>query len=231
MLAGGSSADPVLENNDWETISEIAKAGKAAEYWKIGDTKTFAMGSGGYSNWTAQIVAFDYNDVADVSNYGRAKAGITFQFVEATENTYTFMKTNYNYWDSSYVRTNINYYYDSIEDELKAVIVPVNTKYLTKYNGTSFGTVVDKLYVASRTEMEGGVVGSSQVLEGTQFPYYANGNTRIKYRPGTTEKRAYWTRSPGINSMYRYYVNASSGSISSADGRNVSYAVAPCFCV
>jgi hypothetical protein len=32
-------ADPILENNSWETISKIAKSGKASQIWNIGDTK------------------------------------------------------------------------------------------------------------------------------------------------------------------------------------------------
>ena len=34
------TVDPVLENNSWETIIKVWRAGKMLDYWSFGDTKT-----------------------------------------------------------------------------------------------------------------------------------------------------------------------------------------------
>lgn len=79
-------ADPILENNSWETIAEVAAAGKAQEYWNIGDTKIL-YDSGGMTKYsTARIVAFDHYDYTDTDstyNGGKNKTAITFWLEDA----------------------------------------------------------------------------------------------------------------------------------------------------
>ena len=65
------TADPVLANNSWEVISAVARAGKASDFWNIGDTKPIKLESLTYN---AQIMDFDMYDVSDPATYGRERA-------------------------------------------------------------------------------------------------------------------------------------------------------------
>ena len=48
---------PTLEEASWEFISEVSRAGKAQEYWYVGDTKTISIGGETYK---AIIISFDH---------------------------------------------------------------------------------------------------------------------------------------------------------------------------
>jgi hypothetical protein len=50
--------DPVLNNNSWATISEVARAGLASNIWKIGDWKYLDM------------TKYDYEVTVDSGYYG-----------------------------------------------------------------------------------------------------------------------------------------------------------------
>ncbi len=77
-----------LEDYSWDEITAISKAGKAREYFKLGDVKTailFAEGKelnnlGHMLIPQFQIIGFDHDDVSEPNTYGRPKAGITFRF-------------------------------------------------------------------------------------------------------------------------------------------------------
>ena len=61
-----SYADPILNNNSWETISLMARNGIGDEYWDIGDRKAITLNGkiGSYntiSNYTLYIFILDFN--------------------------------------------------------------------------------------------------------------------------------------------------------------------------
>ena len=68
------TADPVLNNNDWATISAYSSAGTAANYWAIGDRKAVTL-NGTVGNFTfssvatyAFIIGFNHNSSYEGSN-------------------------------------------------------------------------------------------------------------------------------------------------------------------
>lgn len=228
LLSGGLSADPVLENNDWATISEIAKAGKAAEFWKVGDTKQITMSG---TTYTAQIIGFDHDDVTDSAAYGRAKAGITFQFKETNSTGYQIHTsvTLSGGWANSYMRSRLNTMYNKlINSDLKSVIVPVNKPYNASYNASSVSYISDKLFLLSSYEILN-IGNTSAARDGSQYAYYAAGNAKYKYKVGTSTKAAYWTRSYYSNSSYFYDISIS-GTLDYHSLITERY-VAPAFCV
>lgn len=93
--------DQVLNNNSWETISQISQAGLAAQYWKAGDTKDIVINGqvGGmtFSNLTVQafIIGIDHN--ADVEGQHM----IHFQIGKISGNLVGLIDNNY----GSYVDT------------------------------------------------------------------------------------------------------------------------------
>lgn len=69
-----SFVDDVLNNNDWDTISEVSSAGEAANYWSVGDRKQVTLngtvGSCTFSNYStyAFIIGFNHNSSREGSN-------------------------------------------------------------------------------------------------------------------------------------------------------------------
>ena len=39
----GPNADPVLNNNEWDVISDVASLSKGANYWAVGDCKEITL--------------------------------------------------------------------------------------------------------------------------------------------------------------------------------------------
>ena len=39
----GPNVDPVLNNNDWDAISDVASLSEGANYWAVGDCKEITL--------------------------------------------------------------------------------------------------------------------------------------------------------------------------------------------
>ena len=193
MMASGISVSSILEENDWETISKIARSGKASKYWKIGDTKTITCNN---NAMTVQIIGFDHDDVTDIAAYGRSKAGITFQTVECYPTTYKVANANAITWKNSYARTDRMKYFLNGLGEIQNYIVPVNKLAASVGGGnTAIETVSDKLFFLSTIEVFGKASGRA---EGYQYAYYSAGNTKIKKANGSAAM--WWHRTPAYSS-------------------------------
>ena len=74
-------ASSVLNDNSWETISNVAQAGLAANYWSVGDTKTIVIngtvGATTFSNLSVDvfILGFDHNSSVEGTNTIHFKIG------------------------------------------------------------------------------------------------------------------------------------------------------------
>lgn len=210
------TADPVLANNSWEKISEIARAGKASDFWNIGDEKPVTIGSYSY---TAQIMGFDHYEVADPETYGRTMAGILFQTKE----------TN----------TGSEYGPDSASRAVSMVTgspdignLAVEFKYPKREqkSDTSPKTYTAKAVVPTEFEYAG-TKTKETVQVGTQYPFYAAGNSRIKNKVGKTTKADHWTRSLVTNGSSPYLYCNTSGSFTATTYDGDTAAVAPVFCL
>lgn len=231
MLAGGISVSPILEENDWETISKIARSGKASEYWKIGDTKTYTCSGVTYK---AQIIGFNHDDVTDSASYGRTKAGITFQNVEIIDRISYVFSGKTQYWDTAYIKTYQfnNFYIPNIPSEMAAAMVAVNKQFknASSYSSTSMGTCSDTVFLLSYREIFGttGTI-TSAAAEGTRYAFYAAGNSRLKKLVNGTADD-YSTRSlvgKENNDSYYVFINESGN----ASTTRVPMRWVPAFCV
>lgn len=227
LLSGGLSADRVLENNDWATISEISKAGKAAKFWKVGDTKRITMRG---TTYTARIIGFDHDDVTNSASYGRVKAGITFEFKETTSETYQINSSTSRPggWGVAEIQNSLKTMYNGLNSDLRSVIVPVNKPYNKSYNASSVSYSSDKLFLLSTYEIFT-IGNTSAARDGSRYAYYEAGNSRQKYIVGTSTKASYWTRSYYNNSAFFYNVSIS-GTLEYHSLDTKLY-VAPGFCV
>lgn len=122
------SADPVLNNNDWQTISEISASGEAANYWSVGDCKEVTLngtvGILSLSNFKtyAFIIGIDHNSAIEGNNlihFQLAKTALsggtdicfTDSSYSAAYSSAAFRmntsNTNSGGWADSYMRNNI----------------------------------------------------------------------------------------------------------------------------
>ena len=123
-----SFADDVLNNNDWDTISEVSSAGEAANYWSVGDRKQVTLngtvGSCSFSNFStyAFIIGFNHNSSREGSNkihFQLAKTalsgGADICFTDSSYNSsgssaafrMNTSNTNSGGWEDSYMRNSI----------------------------------------------------------------------------------------------------------------------------
>lgn len=123
-----SFVDDVLNNNDWDTISEVSSAGEAANYWSVGDRKQVTLngtvGSCTFSNYStyAFIIGFNHNSSREGSNkihFQLAKTalsgGTDICFTDSSYNSsgssaafrMNTSSTNSGGWEDSYMRNSI----------------------------------------------------------------------------------------------------------------------------
>ena len=157
---GMSTVSAVLEENDWETIQKVVKAGKAAEAgWSVGDTKTLEIND---QEKIATIIGLDHD--------GNNTA--TFMVMESI-GKYAMNNNNYNTggWKDSTLRTLLNseiYNSMSNKEQIKEVTKMTNN---TGYCGTVATETQDKLFILS--VVESGLSSEYDVDgEGTTYEWF-----------------------------------------------------------
>lgn len=216
----------------WAEVSKVCKAGLAAEYWAIGDTKNMIDGD---DTTALRIIGFDHDPVTDASAYGREKAGITLEMVYPpfVANHYASMIDGVVWYsENSAYHSDIretalpNYLSGTIPEALKKVIIPVSKEF-RKAGGTR-GYVDDTLFILSVNEIKGGMT-STFASEGTQYAYYAAGNSQI-HRNAEGTAVDFWTRSgTGVSGSYFYRI--STAGAAAQWNLNRDFSVFPCMCI
>ena len=123
-----SFIDSVLNNNDWDTISEVSSANEGANYWSVGDRKQVTLngtvGALSLSNFStyAFIIGFNHNSSREGTgriHFQLAKTalsgGTDICFVDSNYNSYgssagfrmNTSNTNSGGWEDSYMRSSI----------------------------------------------------------------------------------------------------------------------------
>lgn len=205
-----------LEETSWEDISKIARSGKASQYWNVGDTKPVTIDEVTY---TAQIVGFDHYDVSDPTSYGREKAGILFQTVEARKS---------GVYGPDRDSTVVSMITES--PDIGNLAVEFEYPKREQKTHTSAKTYTAKAVVPTEFEYAG-TKEKETVQVGTQYPFYAAGNSRIKNKVGTTTKAAHWTRSWVTSGSSPYLYCNTSGSFIATTSDGATASVAPVFCL
>ena len=221
-----SEISSTLGNNSWKNIVKIAKEGKAAEYWSVGDTKSIEINGTAY---TAQIIGFDHDDVADSASYGRSKAGITFQLVECyTQQRMQAGGSNTGGWGACEMRSSyIPTYLAALP--MSDYLVTVKKPYCATSSSSNISYAEDKLFLLSEQEIFGAKT-YAPAAEGTQYAYYALGNSKVKNYNGSATN--WWTRSASNRFGSNYVrVDASGASNDASADSYQFYGVAFAFCV
>ena len=125
------------------------------------------------------------------------------------------------------MRTRMSTYLSQLPAALRNVIKTVNKRTSAGNQSSSIQTAQDKLFLLSEIEIFGATTYSF-AGEGTQYEYYAAGNTTIKKVNGSAD--SWWERSPcsGYTGGFCYVnFSGSANNNDASDSRGVSFG----FCV
>ena len=210
-------------DNDWDIIIEACHSGNVPDTWVAGDNKTMTIDG---ANYRFDIVGKNH----DTYTAGGI-APLTFGLHDCygTEYPMNSSNTSSTGWDGSKMRT----------ETLPAILakMPVNIQNgiravnkLTATSGTSstIKTASDKLFTFSEMEVSGGAEYSYNG-EGTQYAYYAAGNSKTKKLNGNL---SYWWLSSTSDSQGITWavIVKQNGTVSTSTMFNESNGVAFAFC-
>ena len=223
-----------LEAATWEQINAISLAGKAQDYWSVGDTKTITFGSAvlGSTSIVVKIMGFEYDDLADGS--GKAKISFGMANCFATKQSMNSSDTNAGGWSSCALRTTIiNTILPAFVAAIGAnIIKPVTKRTSAGSQSTTINTSTDSLWLLSEYEVFGATTysaaGEKPADKSICYPIFTSAASRIK-NVGSSAAN-WWERSPcaGYSTLFCGVNSSGSAGGGLASG---SQGVALGFCV
>lgn len=214
--------ESVFANNTWEQIIEACQLRRVPASWAVGDQKAMTIDG---TDYPIDIIGFNHDDYSD----GSGKAPITFQMHDCyydRKYMHTSSTNKVGWVDSNMRLTRLPEIFVLMPPEVQSAIRAV-TK-LTSEGGKSsvIETTDDGLFLLSEVEVTGNFSRSFEG-EGTQYTYYAMGNSASKIRNGHSSD--WWLRSPNKSSTTYYVIIATSG-VSANSSADVSRGVCFAFC-
>lgn len=262
LSQGGDGLPPkgkALNDYTWEEIRLISDAGKASEYFSLGDRKAVALsgtvGSLSLSGtYYCYIIGIDHNSGKEGTNrihfqfgYSAASGGVHLAFIDSGYNSQKTSGTWFNMnnaqnnaggWNSSLMRTSIcPAFKNAMPSDLQAVLKTV-TKYSDNTGGGSdtasyVTATTDTVFLLAEFEVFGArrYANSAEKNYQAQYAWYSAGNSKVRYRhSATSSTAAWWLRSVYANYSSPFcFVNSSGGA--AYDSAYRSYGFAPAFCV
>ena len=186
---------PVLAENDWATIIEVAESGAAPETWNIGDEIDITLGGSFAGTYTMQIWDFNHFDKAD----GSGKAAITFGSkgtVPLSGDIYNISKDG---WVDTPIFSEIQGIYNLLPDEIRVGVKEVQVPYHIAVDGIAglyfdqINTTSCQVFTPSHTELGG--THNDMIACGSQFPFFTDNGSRIKNNNSGDDVTVYYTRS------------------------------------
>lgn len=206
-----------LQDCTWEQINRICQAGRASEYFAIGNTKTITLST--TETLTLRIIDFAHDDLSDA---GGGKAAITFDIVDCMNTAQAINSTNTNVggWSgSAFYTTLINTIYGTLPEDLKAIIKTVNKKTSAGNQSATIVTTADKIFLLSEVEVHGALT-YAKTGEGTQYALYTSGGSKVK--KVNSAASLWWLRSPSGSYAGGFCNVTSSGAASGNDASNAN---------
>lgn len=250
--------NPTLNSNTPAQIQAAARAGVASQLWSVGDRVGIAFsGTVGIQSLNvtryAYILGFNHNSAVEGINtihfqigFTASSGGVNVCFTDsnysnAATSGYIMnaSATNAGGWAASYMRNTVcPSLLSAMTSEWQAVVAPC-TKFTDNTGGnplseSSVTATADKIFLLSQFEVTGQTsqyINSAEVLAQKQYDYFANGNSKIKYKSNATSTAAiWWTRSPrnGNNNGFR---DISAEGNAGSGAANLSNGFAPAFMV
>lgn len=205
-----------LEDMTWGQVRAISDAGKASEYFSVGDTKTVTLngtvGALTFNNETynAFIIGIDHNESVEGKGihfqFGKAANGSDIAFCDngygsaGTTDGFRFNLSNSGAggWKSSYMRSTICPAFKSaLPSDLQAAISPC-VKYTDNVGtGNAASSVTqtnDSIFLLAEYEVHGKweCANSSEQNYQEQYRYYADGNSKAKHKHNSLADNSTW---------------------------------------
>jgi hypothetical protein len=177
--------------------------------------------------YVAQIIGFNHDTPADISGYGRDRAGITLQLGAANQNNSVWgttlqmnsTNTNNTGWRNSLMRqTHMATMKNNMPQELIDVLCPVVKLSSAGNNVATINPDTDELFLLAESEVFTSIANSF-AGEGTRYAFYAAENSRIRRNAAGTAQW-WWLRSPwsGNTTVFCGVNTNGAASFGNADG-------------
>ena len=230
--------DATLDNNDWETIKQVADASAGESYWAVGDTKQITINGkvsdgltlSNYSTYV-YIIGFDHNSSVEGT-------GIAFQGFKTAQTGGTdvalcdsgyksgrssgqwFNMNNNNKtsggWNGCNMRNNtLPVVKAALPTELTSVIKTTSIYTDNTGGGSDVAAYVtvtqDDLYLLAEFEIFGARKGANTAEQNyqKQYAYYVAGNSKIKYKHDSTATVALWWERSVVATATNLFCSAS----------------------
>lgn len=210
-----------LDSLSWAEIAEIAKAGRAACVFNIGDEKTITLSTG--EKITLVILGFFHDTYYDSEYDEDTSYTITFGMKNCLATRYQMNASNTNVggWESSKMRTSVMpTLLSQLPADLQSVIKSVYKKTSAGNKSTTITTTNDKLFLLSEVEVNG-TTATTYADEGEQYAYFKRNGGYVQYgndgyypngikalSNGDGDSYGWWLRSPSVTytSIFRYVI-------------------------
>ena len=256
-----SAVSATLNDNPWNTISEISASGEASNYWNVGDVKTIIIngqvGNTTFSNLSIDAYILGINHNASIEGNNRIHFCIgkvnntTVGLIDSqygqfpmTSSGYFSMSygdsnTNVGGWNGCYMRNIVMQWIKNVlPTDLQNVLKTV-TKY-TDNTGGGDGSGSSNVTATTETiclEAEFEVHGTrtyANIYEQNkqkQYDYYKNGNSKIRYEYNSVGVAAFWWNRSPFSDGSNSFCSVASDGSAYLYASRHCDAVAPCFYV
>lgn len=207
----------------WEEIKAISNAGKASEYFQLGDTKKLVTKDG--EEIVVEIVGIDEDVKAD----GSGMAGISWASQITIADRQMHPTADINSWVDSETRRWLQEdFYQTLPDDVKATIVNVNKTYYDNEDKTT-KTCVDSLWIPSYREIFGNPNNhTSFETEGPDYTeFFHSENARVRYTMDGSNAY-WWVRTAAYNRPVGYFYSVNE--ISYFGAATMTAGILLCFC-
>ena len=250
--------DATLNNNDWETIKQVADASAGESYWAVGDTKQITMNGkvsdgltlSSYSTYV-YIIGFNHNSSVEGTGIAfggfktAASGGIDVALCDSGYNrgkgsgqwfNMNNPQSNAGGWESSRMRsTTLPLVKSALPSDLQAVLKTTTIYSDNTGGGTDTASYVtatqDELYLLAEFEIFGArtYANSAERNHQQQYAYYVAGNSKIKYRHNETATAVrWWERSVRATDAAAFCCVSTNGAANAPNASN-SYGLAVAF--
>lgn len=246
-----------LADNTPAKIQAVAQAGLGANYWSVGDKvlisfQNVTVGKLSFNGLSAYafIIGFNHNQTLEGLGidfqFGKTATGKDIAFVDSTYDNqgasdgFKMHKgssgKNSGGWASSYMRNTIcTAMFNAMPNDWQEVIANA-TKYTDNVGGGAevagnVSATTDKIFLLGGGELVRQISVWNRYENDfqAQYEYYANGNSKIKYRhTDPTATCWWWLRSPCKSNDYQFCIERYDGYLITKEA-HFSYGFAPAF--
>ena len=234
---GTVDVNPVsFADDDWATISAVAKSGNYEGKYNVGDTKEVDLGSLG--KHTVRVVNTSTPAECSQEGFSQTACGFVLEFADIiTKHNMNSTSTNVGGWPVSSMRTYLNSdIYNALPADLQSIIMDMKVVSGHGKNDSANFTSTDKLYLLSTAEVwaqgTSNTINNDTGRDSTRQLDYYTGVTTNSYSKAIKQlngSNTYWwlRAAPSTNCNAFFYVG--NGGDWYGSNANYTYGVSPAF--